>query len=316
MAVDVVLKNASGQPVTYPGVEKVVLDTLDGGTAEFSLGSGGSPGYLVREGDTLEKLYFNTGFDLGSSGASFEIPVLVSQKDESNKFELVWKYEHLPLDSYHNVYARITQGGVETRVDLFLSFGGWIQSELDLSGYDIGTVTSTLLDPSQTPLFTKEKMSFGLFPGLPQYLVAPQDMVSGLFFNPMSAEAVSFMLPELFQMTHKDSDTDPDFGFSYGEIGLDLRVADLSSIGLGEGYVLYSYNVTGPYLIFSTVTFDASAFLPGFKVEKTGWQQESIQYKTPVVADYGKIPWIIGITGYMHMVWAKVPFSIDLSGIF
>lgn len=310
---DVILKNAEGIPQTYTGVEEVLLDTPDGGKAAFVLDGVTTPEYIVKVGDALDKLYFNTKFDFGSHTQSFELKLLDAQKDSENRFELVWKCDSADIDAPHAVYAIITQGGVQTRTDLFGGLGVWLMPELDLSGYDIGTVTACLPDPSKIPMFTKSKLSFGLFPTLPPYLVAPGDTVNVLHFNPLSADAVTQLLPQLYAMSPKE--VDADFGMSYTDLGLDMRIGDLSTVGLGSGYAIYSYSNKGQFLLFSTITFDASAIVPGFVVTAPGWQVESLEYKTPITANYDTIPWIVKTTGAMHMVWAKAPFSIDLSGI-
>lgn len=65
---NIILKNASGAPQEYSGVTKIKLPTIEGGTVEFSEGSGGIviktdgdwQGTAIPETGYISKIYFNT----------------------------------------------------------------------------------------------------------------------------------------------------------------------------------------------------------------------------------------------------------------
>lgn len=313
---DIKLYNKDGMPVTYEAITTVVLTDTTDQSVEFSIGGGVGgdiPGHIIQVGDTLGTIYFNTGYSFPQKGLNETITVLTAKKDDLNKLEIKW--EHTFDGDIHGdvVEAIVTQNG-DLISDVIYNGFAWVKSSIDVSAFDVGVVTAVdSIMVSINPIVAKDKISFGLFPALPPYLVSPGDTVNVLHFNPLSADAVTQLLPQLYAMSPKE--VDADFGMSYTDLGLDMRIGDLSTVGLGSGYAIYSYSNKGSFLLFSTIAFDASAIVPGFVVTAPGWQVEYLEYKTPITANYDTIPWLVKTTGAMHMVWAKVPFSIDLSGI-
>ena len=66
-----------------------------------------------------------------------------------------------------------------------------------------------------------------------------------------------------------------------------IYAADLSSVGLGNGYILYSYDGGSTFTLFySTITFDASAYIPGLVCTETGWQMSSFSLPSSVTVDF------------------------------
>lgn len=312
---DIVLYDKDGAKVTYTGINTVSLNSVSGGSVDFSIGGGGGTvsEYAIRPGDQLERLYFDTHYEFPQKAASETVSILKAEKDGENKLELMWTHIYDGAVHENQLRAEITQGGVLTSVELFDSLF-WTRPELDVSGFDTGTVT--YVDENLVeliPVVARKKGSFGRFPALPPYLVAPGDTVSVLHFNPLSAASVTTLLPILYEQNHNPGDVEPGFGVSYANLGLGLRIGDLSSVGLGDGYLIYSSQDFT--LLFSTIAFDASSIVPGFVVTAPGWQAASYAYQTPITADYSQIPVILTATGIMHMVWAKSPFSVEITGI-
>lgn len=307
---DVKLYNQNGVPVTYNGITSVFLVGADGGSVEFTLsGSGGNAApFSINVGDSLSKIYFNQSYFSGYTGDTKQATILSAYLDANNHMEIVWN--HYGDTNDNTIIATITQNGEAKTISIFDGIY-WQIGCLDLTGYQLGTVQS--LDINAPLMMANDAVTFGRPTPLPPYLVAPGDTVNVLHFNPLSADAVSQTLPILYEVYHKDGDVEPSFGVSYADIGLSLRVGSLSSVGLGTGYLLYSAQTFLP--VFSTIAFDASSIVPGFVVTTPGWQVEYLEYTTPITANYDEIAPLLLTNGIMHMVWAKTPFSVDLSSI-
>ena len=198
---DVVLKNASGSPVTYTGVEKVVLPTADGGTVEFTAGEGPAviPDYVIRTGDTLKELYFNRYFDLSpviTEGLD-SFPLLVTKISDTRDFHII--YERTKDDSgtvtEFKIIAHLKQAVEDAagtarveEADLVLyqkTLGGWLLAYLDLDGFDIGPVTAAFDYDGTLPLYAKAAVpEFNSLGGGTNGIGLQQgDIVDKVYFN-------------------------------------------------------------------------------------------------------------------------------------
>lgn len=294
---DIVLYDERGDPQTYEGVETVSFDTPDGGKARFSEGvvpgESRSP-FAVYEGDTLDQLYFNSDFTLDNDFTeSTQLSLIeAADQDGQNAFLLYVKYIYNELDPEARIMAKITQGGeVVKTVQLYTNFFfGWSTTHLDLSGYTLPPVSFVLSDVVAN-IVSNTPMSFGATNKRPEYLLQDGEPVQTLCFN----TAIDLVLGEgamdqaLASLEYVEVE-EGGMAFRSSPIGFggNLISVDLSSFGLGDGYVMLWNPTLEP--IYSTATFDASAIIPGFKVEQTGWQTSIITCEDGIPVNFGEFP--------------------------
>ena len=114
---DIVLRNADGFPVTYTGVNKVLLPTADGGTAEFSQGGGSQ--VVVPENDVTFYDYDGTivaSYTLEEASVLPELPA--APQHEGLVFQgWNWSLEDVKaLTSKMNIGATYITDNGETRL--------------------------------------------------------------------------------------------------------------------------------------------------------------------------------------------------------
>lgn len=310
---NVILQNEYGKDTEYSGVSRVVLDTDAGGTAEFVLGGGALPDYVVQIGDTLTELYFNSFCQFPEMSEAAALTLLACFADNTHKLDVVYVFDPSNIDVPHRVYAEITQGSDVELLELY-GFAGWARLSLDLHKYNIGTVSACVDTSFSPPIYAKSPLKFGSVPALPSYLIQDGDRLSTLFFNPQSAEVLEMYIPLIFEMAFASGGaTEPNTGLSFGDIGLGIFVGDLSTVGVGNGYCLFASDENGVTILFSTLAFDASAFLPGAIVTEPGWQTTMYSYPQPITVNYNDILSLIQTDGMMHCIWGKAPFSVTLA---
>ena len=134
----------------------------------------------------------------------------------------------------------------------------------------------------------------------PPYSIFDGDQISELFFN-VCAD-ISPYLP-LLTYDHTTQGLDWCYiGFNY------LCAADLSSVGLGNGYLLY-WGESGIVPIYSTIAFDASALYSGLVVDTPGWQLDRITPSSTITANFAAINSLF--LKIMDRVIAKTEIAFD-----
>ena len=135
----------------------------------------------------------------------------------------------------------------------------------------------------------------------PSYLISDGDTITNLYFN------VGYNLDTyLAGLTYDETFPSPPLAYTTIYDGL-LYAGDLSSVGLGSGYILYAYDGTNMVLLYSTIIFDASAYIPGFACTQTGWQLSSIALPASMTVDFGDIkPSFLEIIDYVE---TKTPIA-------
>ena len=114
----------------------------------------------------------------------------------------------------------------------------------------------------------------------PSYLISDGDSVTGLYFN------TNYDLDQwLSGLTYNETFPSPPLAFCTIYDGL-LYAGDLSSVGLGNGYFLYGYDGVNITAIYSTIAFDASAYIQDLNVETKGWQLTQVVFPTPITINF------------------------------
>ena len=311
---DVILKNAAGEDVTYPGVERVDLPMANGQTAHFAA----DPAYVIHGGDALTALYFNTAFDMSAfrvwaqETETFTLTMLTCKADDTHKLEIIITVEQ-KSDPFVWLDAKITQGESVTSIRLYYdAWGVWAVPVLDLRGYAIGTVERILQPDAENggPLFGKAPAPvFGRFPPLPPYCVQPGSTFTTLYFNPLSADAMAQIISEIYSESQKT--VEPATGVTFGDIGLGMMAVEGTLLGLSGEYIIMASGLTAAAVLYSTVAFDLTSMLPGFAAAAPGWQVESYTFPETMGANYDVIPPILQAMGIMHCFFGLLPFSVD-----
>ena len=174
-------------------------------------------------------------------------------------------------------------------------------------GGDGSSVTVEPLSVTENGTYTAEDgtayspVSVNVSAEKPNYLISNGDSITGIYFN------IGYNLDTyLAGLTYDETLPSPPLAYTTIYEGL-LYAGNLSSVGLGNGYILYANDGINMVLLYSTITFDASAYIPGFVCTQTGWQLSSIMLPATMTVDFGDIkPSFIEILDYVE---TKTPIA-------
>lgn len=235
---------------------------------------------LIREGDALTALYFSGDLSELEAMAEEAAPTetisgdLLQCGEPGTGNSLAVTATIAPQGGSYDisVAVRIWQNGTLRKTVNVSAFGS--VGYIDLSGYTLPTVS--YVDAAARRIAAKEPMTFGV-DALAVDQLQNGNPITELFFSTENA-ALNADLPALLASLTYDR-TAQQTGLEYTILGLgNLCAADLSSVNLGPGYIIYwAYDGTP---IYSTAAFDASAFIPGFRVTTPGWQRSRLTLTT------------------------------------
>lgn len=277
---------------------------------------------LIRNGDTLTTLYFSgdnsaviAAAEAGSLSEDTSVTILrCGQADGSNRLEII-----SDITVSNNTYAvdtvlKIYQSGSIVKT-MHLNNSECV-GVLDISSYTLPTA-SYVLEVAQS-IVSKEPLKTGI-DSLSEKYLNNGDRITDLYFNTDNASLNSSLNVFLASLSYNQ--TDQNTGLDYEYLGLNyLCAGDLSSVGLGNGYAIYwGYDLT---LIYSTIAFDASAYISGFKVTTPGWQVEKVHLTASgnngVVVNAGSFnPWLWNIRHLLispEAFGAGKPWYVEGSG--
>ena len=237
---------------------------------------------LIREGDTLTTLYFSGDdsilYDFATAtGISERTELSILQcgdSNASNRLALTALVTFVSEGTYDiDIVLQIYQNGTLAKT-IYISPMETV-GVVDISSYTLPAVSYVLSKFAQY-IVSKQPLKFGV-DALARVPFRDGGTVTDLYFNTEDSELSTQLSDVLATLTYNQTSTST--GLNYTVLGLDhLCAADLSSVGLGNGYIMYwDYDIT---LIYSTIAFDGSAYIPGLKVTTPGWQTEKLHLTT------------------------------------